>query len=69
VEGEVVQAFEELAVIPAFIAPARAAGAKQLENRRPVLLGHLRQHRVPPVSEEAKLTPTWLTNYQSVHTP
>jgi hypothetical protein len=48
VEGEVVQRFEELAVIPALVAPPGAAGPKQLESNSSVLLGHARQHHDLP---------------------
>ena len=48
VEGEVVKRFEELAVIPALVAPPGAAGPKQLESNSSVLLGHARQHHGLP---------------------
>src|SRR6478736_8781909 len=45
VDREIVQRLEELAVVAALVAPPRAAGPKQLQNRRPIALRHPRQHR------------------------
>src|SRR6476659_9451014 len=36
VDREIVQRLEELAVVAALVAPPRAAGPKQLQNRRPI---------------------------------
>src|SRR5215207_5873308 len=36
--------FEEDPVVPAFGAPPGAAGPEDLQHRRPILLGHPRQH-------------------------
>src|SRR5215207_867169 len=36
--------FEEDPVVPAFGAPPGAAGPEYLQHRRPILLGHPRQH-------------------------
>src|SRR3954468_7082949 len=48
VNREIVQRLEELAVVAALVAPPRAAGPKQLQNRRPIALRHPRQHRDLP---------------------
>jgi len=48
VDREIVQRLEELAVVAALVAPPRAAGPKQLQNRRPIALRHPRQHRDLP---------------------
>src|SRR3954449_8853516 len=48
VDREMVQRLEELAVAAALVAPPRAAGPKQLHNRRPIALRHPRQHRDLP---------------------
>src|SRR3954466_10701594 len=44
VDGEVVQRLEEETVVAPLGAPPRAAGAEQLQHRRPILLCHPRQH-------------------------
>src|SRR5215210_7802868 len=52
VDTEVVQRFEKPPVVPAFVAPARAAGLKHLNHSLPVLVRHTRQHGRPPQADQ-----------------
>src|SRR6476646_10850072 len=45
VDREIVQRLEELAVVAALVAPPRAAGPKQLQNRRPITRSPPRRKR------------------------
>src|SRR4051795_13063948 len=51
-DAEVVQRFEEPAVIPAFVAPARAQRPEHLNHSVPVLVCHPRQHGRPPQTDQ-----------------
>src|SRR4051812_10500736 len=54
VDAEVVHRFQEPAVVPTLVAPARAEGSEHLNHSVPVLVRHPCQHGRPPPNRPAR---------------
>ncbi len=48
VNGKIVKRFEEFSIITSFVAPPRARRLEYIQNNRPFLIGHSRQHGRSP---------------------
>src|SRR3954452_5781503 len=68
VDGEVMHRFEEDPVVPALVAPPRAAGPEDLQHRRPILLCHPRQHGRLLPNRPAKCHKSTYVRIHSPHT-
>src|SRR3954454_3836644 len=68
VDTEVVQRFEEPAVVPALVAPPGAHRPEHLNHSLPVRVRHPRQHGRPPQNRPAKCHRSTNVEIHSLHT-